>query len=178
MAFSALASILLQYQSKRRCAKTGRSVSPASKRLQYQSKRRCAKTILSRAERSAPLQYQSKRRCAKTRGSLFASYYCCNTSQNDAAPKLPYPFLPSLLVAIPVKTTLRQNAAVDEIDAPALQYQSKRRCAKTLATLRSAQSKLQYQSKRRCAKTRPQACKLDPKLQYQSKRRCAKTISA
>ncbi len=120
MAFSALASILLQYQSKRRCAKTGRSVSPASKRLQYQSKRRCAKTILSRAERSAPLQYQSKRRCAKTRGSLFASYYCCNTSQNDAAPK-PY----------------QQGKGRDEPlrFVLLLQYQSKRRCAKTAISI-------------------------------------------
>ncbi len=56
-------------------------------------------------------------------------------------------------VQLPVKTTLRQNAQVWQAVRGECNYQSKRRCAKTLMCRHTPASSCNYQSKRRCAKT-------------------------
>ena len=57
------------------------------------------------------------------------------------------------LVSLPVKATLRQNETYFMNNTTMSHYQSKRRCAKTVARERRQLRKSHYQSKRRCAKT-------------------------
>ena len=98
---------------------------PRHPQFQYQSKRRCAKTAPS-------FQYQSKRRCAKTRAVGSFSWSGSSISQNDAAPKRGRRCSPRRWVPVSVKTTLRQNRLTFAYPNAQFQYQSKRRCAKTL----------------------------------------------
>ena len=99
--------------------------------------------------------YQSERRCSKTIPAYEPLDTCAITSQNDAAPKrarLPVRRVPSAItsqndaapklevsevlgnvVRLPVRTTLLQNSERYEYPPNLCDYQSERRCSKTVS---------------------------------------------
>ena len=75
------------------------------------------------------------------------------TSQNDTAPKHGARRPRSLLVGLPVRTTLLQNTSHVHTYESMLDYQSERHCSKTAVVEYACKTELDYQSERHCSKT-------------------------